>query len=67
MKNPNTIENELNKTRERLYEETKNMTITEHVAYINSLAAPIIKQYGLKTVNQIKADEQVKKEAVLSQ
>ena len=43
------------------------MTVVEHVAYINSLAAPIIKQYGLKTVNQIKADEQVKKEAVLYQ
>ena len=47
MKNPNTIENELNKTRERLYEETKNMTIGEHVAYINSLAAPIIKMNHL--------------------
>ena len=53
MKNPNTIENELNKTRERLYEETKNMTIEEHVAYINSLTVPIIKQYGLKTSDQI--------------
>jgi hypothetical protein len=66
MKNPNTIENELNKTRERLYEETKNMTTEEHVKYINSLTAPIIKQYGLKTLNRIKADEQLKKEAVLS-
>ena len=55
MKNPNTIENELNKTRERLYEETKNMTVEEHVAYIHSLAAPIIKEYGLKTLNQIKS------------
>ena len=66
MKNPNTIEDELNKTRERLYEETKNMTVEEHVAYINSLAAPIIKQYGLKTLNDINADKQLQKEAVSS-
>ena len=66
MKNPSIIENDLNKTRERLYEETKNMTIGEHVAYINSLTAPIIKQYGLKTLNQIKTDEQAKKEVMLS-
>jgi hypothetical protein len=66
MKSPNIIEYELNKTRERLYEETKDMTIEEHVAYINSLSEPVIRQYGLKTLNQIKAGEQMKKEAVLS-
>ena len=59
MKNLNIIEDELNKTRERLYEETKNMTIEEHVAYIHALAAPIIKQYGLKTLKKIKTDKQV--------
>jgi hypothetical protein len=64
MKSPNTIEEELNKTRVRLYEETKGMTIEEHVSYIKSLAAPILKEYGLRTVNQIKADEQAEKEAV---
>ena len=66
MRNSNIIENELNKTRERLYEETKNMTIAEHVAYINSLTVPIVKQYGLKTLNQTKTDKQVEMEAVLS-
>jgi hypothetical protein len=65
MKNPNTIEEELNKTRERLYEETKNMTAEEHVAYIKSLATPILKEYGLRTLNQIEAEGEREKEAVL--
>ena len=59
MKNSSIIENELNRTRERLYEEIKDMTIEEHVAYINSLTAPIIKQYGLKTLNQVKTEKQM--------
>jgi hypothetical protein len=54
MKSPNVIEDELNKIRERLYEEMKNMSIKEHVAYISSLTEPIIKQYGLKTMNLTK-------------
>jgi hypothetical protein len=66
MKNPNNIESELNKIRVRLYEKIKDMTAQEHVAYINSLEAPIPKEYGLSTVNQIKAEEHAKKEAVLS-
>jgi hypothetical protein len=63
MKSPNNIESELNKVRVRLYEETKDMTAEEHVAYIKSLAAPILKEYGLRTLNQITAEEQAKKEA----
>jgi len=66
MKRANTFEDELDEIRVRLYEETKDMTIKEHVAYINSLAAPIIREYGLKTLNQIETAEQVKKEAILS-
>ena len=66
MKCADTFENELDEIRVKLYEETKNMTIKEHVAYIHSLATPIIEEYGLKTLNQIKADEQANREVVLS-
>ncbi|MDR3164189.1 MAG: hypothetical protein LBU13_01260 [Synergistaceae bacterium] len=64
MKRPNTFEDELDEIRIKLYEETKNMTVKEQVAYFNSLAAPILQEYGLRTLNQIKADEQVKKKAI---
>jgi hypothetical protein len=64
MKSRNTVEEELNEIRVRLYEETKDMTIDESVAYLKSLAAPVLKEFGLRTLNQIKADEQAKKEAI---
>jgi hypothetical protein len=60
----NTFEDELDEIRVKLYEETKDMTVEEHVAYIHSLAAPILQEYGLKAVNRIEADEQAKKEAI---
>ena len=66
MKRPDTFEDELDEIRVKLYEETKGMTAEEHVAYIKSLAAPVLKEYGLRTLNQVKAEEQMKKEAVLS-
>ena len=34
--------------RQKLYEETKHMTIEEHVQYVHSQAAPIIAKYGFK-------------------
>ena len=64
MKRANTFEDELDEIRVNLYEQIKDMTIDERVVYLKSLAAPILKEYGLRTVNQIKADEQ--KEAVLT-
>jgi hypothetical protein len=66
MKTPNTIEDELDEIRVELYEQTKDMTCDERVAYFKSLAAPILKEYGLHTLNEIRAEEQAKKEAVLS-
>jgi hypothetical protein len=66
MKNQNTLEDELDEIRVELYEQTKDMTIGERVTYLKSLAAPVLKEYGLRTLNQIKADEQMKKEAVSS-
>ena len=64
MKRVNTFEDDLDEIRVNLYEQVKDMTIDERVVYLKSLAAPILKEYGLRTVNQIKADEQ--KEAVLT-
>jgi hypothetical protein len=66
MKCANTFEDELNEIRIKLYEETKDMTIDERVRYLKSLAAPVLKEYGLRTLNQIKTDDQIQKEAVLS-
>ena len=62
----NTFEDELDAIRLAIYEEIKDMTPEEEVAYIKSLSAPILKEYGLHTYSQIKTDEQTKKEAVLS-
>ena len=66
MRHKDTFQEELDEIRVKLYEEVKDMTPEEHVAYIKTLTAPILKEYGLRTVNQIKADEQMKKETVLT-
>ena len=49
----NTIEEELNATRVKLYEITKNMTRRERVAYIKSQVAPALKKHNIKTIFQI--------------
>lgn len=51
MRNPNTIENELNKIRVSLYEETKGMSPSEITAYIKSQTTPIHQKYAIHTVN----------------
>ena len=66
MKRIPTFEDELDEIRVNIYEQIKDMAIDERVLYLKSLAAPVLKEYGLRTLNQIKADEQMKKEAVLS-
>ena len=66
MKRANTFENELDEIRVKLYEQIKDMIIDERVVFLKSLAAPVLKEYGLQTLNQTKADEQRSKEAVLS-
>ena len=43
-----TLENELNKTRIRLYEQTKNMTTKERVLFINKGAKAILESHGIK-------------------
>jgi hypothetical protein len=66
MSRANTFENELDEIRVKLYEEIKDMTAEEHIAYIKDITAPILKEYGLRTVSRVKAGEQAEKETVLS-
>jgi hypothetical protein len=56
MKNRNRIEDELNAVRIDLYEKTKDMTPDEEVAYLKSLSAPLLKEFGISTVNETKTD-----------
>jgi hypothetical protein len=44
----NTIEEELDAIRLKLYEETKDMTTSERVAFINERAARTLKDHGIK-------------------
>jgi hypothetical protein len=48
MKNPNTIEDEIDAIRIALYEKTKDMTIKEFNEYVEKQTAPIIKKFGFK-------------------
>jgi hypothetical protein len=50
MKNPNTIEAELDAIRDKIYEEIKDMTPEEETAYFQRETADVITQYGLKLV-----------------
>ena len=57
MKKPNTIEAELNAIRAGLYEEMKDMSPSEMTAYMKAQVAPLKKKYGIRTLNETKADE----------
>ena len=50
MMNSNPIEDELDVIRIRHYEQTKNMTTEERVAYENNKAEQILKPYGIQPV-----------------
>ena len=54
MKTPNTIEQEINQIRLRIYEETKNMTIQERVERVNRIGETAAKKYGFKRVASAK-------------
>ena len=56
MKSKNTIEENLNAIRIELYEKTKGMTPDEEVTYLKSLSAPILMEFGIRTVNETKTD-----------
>ena len=50
MTTPNTIEQEINKIRLQIYEETKDMTIQERVERVNRIGENAAKKYGFKRV-----------------
>jgi len=52
MSKQNTVENDLNATRIRLYEETKDMTPDERIAYFRSLSATIRNKHNILTFNE---------------
>ena len=54
MKAPNTIEQEINLIRLRIYEETKNMTAQERAERVNKIGEAAAKKYGFKIVASAK-------------
>ena len=46
MKAPNTIEQEINRIRLEIYEETKNMTVEERTRQSNERGQKLAAQYG---------------------
>jgi len=46
----NPIEDEIDTIRIELYEEMKDMTTSERVAYMKASIAPLMRQYNLKSV-----------------
>ena len=50
----NTIEQEINRIRLRIYEETKNMTPKERVERVNKIGEAAAKKYGFKRVARVK-------------
>jgi hypothetical protein len=57
MKTSNTIEEEINQLRLKMYEETKNMTPQERVDRINRIGEAAAKKYGFKRVASAKDND----------
>jgi hypothetical protein len=54
MKKPNTIEQEINEIRLRIYEKTKNMSIEERAERLNRIGEAAAKKYGFKRISRAK-------------
>jgi hypothetical protein len=61
----NSIEQELNKIRVSLYEETKKMSPSELTAYIKEQTEPMLSKYGIKPVSGIPAKTSDSKRAAI--
>lgn len=48
--NNNDLEEQINTTRIKLHEQTKNMTTQERVDYLNNKGKDILVRYGIKTI-----------------
>jgi len=64
MKAPSQIENELNKIRLQIYEETKDMTIEERADHFNKIGEAAAKKYGFKIVASAKKQSASSEDAV---
>ena len=65
IKNNNTIEDELDRIRVSLYEETKDMTSSERITYIKAQTEPILKKHGIKPVHGVHAKSDGNNRAVM--
>ena len=50
MKKPNTIEDEIDRIRLEIYEETKDMTPAQYVERVNKIGEAAAKKYGFKII-----------------
>jgi len=57
MKTPNTIEDEIDNIRLRIYEETKNMTVAQRVERTVKIGEVLARQYGFTIVASAKSQE----------
>jgi len=57
MKKPDTIEEEVNRIRLQIYEETKDMTSAQYVERTNKIGEALAKQYGFKIVASAKSSK----------
>jgi hypothetical protein len=51
-----SFEEELDAIRVAIYEEMKDMTPEEHIAYLKEQTAPIHEKYHIRAVNRIETD-----------
>ena len=54
MEKDNTIEQEINRIRRRIYEETKDMTPAQRAERVNRIGEAAAKKYGFKIVASAK-------------
>ena len=60
-----SFEEELDAIRVAIYEEIKDMTPEEHIAYLKEQTAPVHEKYHIRTVSRIESDTR-RKETVAS-
>ena len=56
MKNLNSVEAEINAIRLQIYEETKDMSSSEYLAYIKAQTTPLHEKYGIRPIS-LRRDE----------
>ena len=57
MKNLDTIEQDINKIRLAIYEETKNMTVQQRKERLEESTSPTIQKYGLNVIPNVKNND----------